>query len=138
MERVYSHTWCRIEKLIADAGYESEENYSYLEKNGQAAYIKTIDYEQRKKRNYKKNIYRADMLAYDEETDSYLCPGGKHLNFTYEKHSTTASGYRTTAKIYCCESICTGCPHREKCDSPIFHKSDMVHINDRFTSTTIN
>ena len=30
MERVYACTHRRIQKLISDAGYESEENYSYL------------------------------------------------------------------------------------------------------------
>lgn len=117
MERVYSHTHRQVQKLVADAGYESEENYSYLEKNGQAAYIKTMDYEQRKKRKYKENIYRADMLAYDETTDSYTCPGGKQLLFSNETHSTSASGYQTTSRIYRCESCCSGCPHREKCYS---------------------
>ncbi len=117
MERVYSRTHRRIQKLIADAGYESEENYSYLESNGQEAYIKTTDYEQRKKRTYKADIYRADMLPYDEETDSYRCPGGKRLVFVYETHSTSAGGYQTTQRAYRCESSCAGCPHRKKCYS---------------------
>lgn len=115
MERVYSRTHRRVQKLVADAGYESEENYSYLENNSQAACIKTTDYEQRKKRKYKENIYRADRLPYDEATDSYVCPGGKLLLFAYEMHGTSASGYKTTSKVYRCESSCTGCPHREKC-----------------------
>ena len=117
MERVYARTHRRIQKLIADAGYESEENYSYLECGGQEAYIKTMNYEQRKKRSCKENIYRADMLAYDESTDSYVCPGGKRLLFAHETHSTSSSGYKSTARIYRCESSCTGCPHREKCYS---------------------
>lgn len=117
IERVYARTHRRIQKLIADAGYESEENYSYLECSGQEAYIKTMDYEQRKKRSYKENIYRADMLVYDESTDSYVCPGGKRLLFAHETHSTSSSGYKSTARIYRCESSCTGCPHREKCYS---------------------
>lgn len=115
MERVYRHTRRRAAKLIADAGYESEENYSYLERNDQAAYIKTTDYEQCKKRGYKQNIYRADMLAYDEATDSYICPGEKRLNFICETYSTSASGYQSTKNVYRCESSCEGCPHREKC-----------------------
>lgn len=125
MERVYSHTHRRVRKLIADAGYESEENYSYLERHGQEAYIKTTDYEQRKKRNYKNNIYRADMLAYDEETDSYVCPGDKRLLFSHETHSTSASGYKTTKKVYCCESSCAGCPHREKCYSGKYDRREI-------------
>lgn len=113
MERVFARTRRRIQKLIADAGYESEENYSHLESNGQEAYIKTTGYEQRKKRSYKENIYRADFLPYDEGTDSYRCSGGKRLIFAYESHNTSASGYQMTKRIYRCESSCTGCPHRE-------------------------
>jgi hypothetical protein len=32
-------------KIVADAGYESEENYAYLEENKQEAYIKPANYE---------------------------------------------------------------------------------------------
>ena len=31
--------------IVADAGYESEENYSYIEDHGQFAYIKPSNYE---------------------------------------------------------------------------------------------
>ena len=125
MERVYSRTHRRVKNLVADAGYESEENYSYLERNDQAAYIKTTDYEQRKKRSYKQNIYRADMLAYDEATDSYICPSGKRLNFIQETHSASASGYKSTKRVYRCESRCAGCPHREKCYSGKYERRQI-------------
>jgi hypothetical protein len=36
-------------KIVADAGYESEENYAYLEENGQEAYIKPANYERMKR-----------------------------------------------------------------------------------------
>ena len=48
----------KIENITADAGYASEENYTYLEQNGQKAYIKPADYEVRKTRKFKKDIYR--------------------------------------------------------------------------------
>lgn len=125
MEQVYSHTHRRIQKLIADAGYESEENYSYLERNGQKAYIKTSDYEQRKKRSYKADVYRADMLPYDEDTDSYMCPNGKRLMFAYETHRTSADGYTATKKVYRCEGSCVGCPHRKKCYSGTYEQRQI-------------
>ena len=37
--------------VVADSGYESEENYLYLEKNTQAAYIKPANYEQARREN---------------------------------------------------------------------------------------
>lgn len=35
----------RYEKIIADSGYESEENYLYLEKEKQTSYIKPQIYD---------------------------------------------------------------------------------------------
>jgi len=42
-----------IRRFIADSGYESEENYTYLESIGTDCYIKPQSYEQQKKRSFK-------------------------------------------------------------------------------------
>lgn len=42
----------KYKKIIADAGYESEENYAYLDKNQQLAFIKPSNYEKSKTRTY--------------------------------------------------------------------------------------
>lgn len=34
----------KYSKIVADAGYESEENYLFLEQNGQIAFIKPANY----------------------------------------------------------------------------------------------
>ena len=39
MERIQSNSKRQIRNLIADAGYASEENFTYLEEHGQNAYI---------------------------------------------------------------------------------------------------
>jgi len=44
----------KYSEVVADAGYESEENYLFIEKNGQTAYIKPQNYEISKTRKYKK------------------------------------------------------------------------------------
>ncbi|MBR3967008.1 MAG: IS5/IS1182 family transposase, partial [Clostridia bacterium] len=46
--------------IIADAGYESSENYLYLEENGQECFIKPTNYEISKKRTYKINPYSVE------------------------------------------------------------------------------
>lgn len=48
-------------KIVADAGYESEENYVYLRENGQLSYIKLSNYEISKTRKYKNDIGRIQM-----------------------------------------------------------------------------
>ena len=43
----------KFENVIADAGYESEENYMYLSKHKQNSYIKPQNYEKSKNRKFK-------------------------------------------------------------------------------------
>lgn len=64
-------------KIVADAGYESEENYSFIEDNNQIAFIKTINYEISKTRKYKNDIEKIENMAYDKENDFYKCSNGK-------------------------------------------------------------
>lgn len=104
----------RHTNVIADSGYASEENYAYLKQNGQTAYIKPTDYEIRKTRKFKNNIYRIENMHYDEANDLYVCPNEKQLKYAYESHTRTESGYMTTQKNYVCES-CSACPHRDNC-----------------------
>ena len=49
---------CGSRNIVADAGYESEENYRFIELNNQVAYIKPNNYEISKTRKYKKDIGR--------------------------------------------------------------------------------
>ena len=114
LDRVQEKSGHKIKNIVADAGYASEENYTYLEQNGQNAYIKPADHEIRKTRKYRKDVYRVENMPYDPETDSYTCPNGKKLNHMYDRHPKSDNGFRSTKQTYVCES-CTGCPHREKC-----------------------
>ena len=95
----------KYENIIADQGYASEENYTYLEQQGQKAYIKPADYEIRKKKKFKNDIYRIENMHYEEEKDCYICPNGKALNYAYDSHSKTASGYTVTQKIMCSKAV---------------------------------
>jgi len=55
----------RFRNVIADAGYESEENYKYLENHQQTYYIKPMTYEKWKKRSFKKDISKRENMAYE-------------------------------------------------------------------------
>ncbi len=114
LKRLRTNIGRKYTNVIADAGYASEENYSYLEENKQNAYIKPADYEIRKTKKYKKNIYRVENLSYDEIGDYFTCPNGKRLNHAYDGKRKTENGYEVVKSYYICES-CEGCPHREKC-----------------------
>ena len=117
LERMRRHTGRIIKNVIADAGYESEEGYRYLEKNGQTAYIKPQNYETGKTRKYQKDMFCVERLTYDAGKDQYICPDGRPLTYQYTSRSKSANGYEIQKKVYQNES-CAGCPYREQC-----HKS---------------
>ena len=50
----------KYKDIVADAGYESEENYLFIEENGQVAFIKTANYEISKTRKYQNDISRVE------------------------------------------------------------------------------
>ena len=104
----------KYKKIIADAGYKSEENYVYLEKNGQVAFIKPSNYEKSKTRKYKKDIGRIENMNYDEVKDCYTCKNGKQLLSTYVRRSKSKTGYISEKTIYQC-SECKDCPYKRDC-----------------------
>lgn len=103
-----------FKNIIADSGYESEENYLYLEENKQTYYIKPQTYEQWKKKSFKNDISKRENMFYDAQKDEYTCHNGKQLKHVGISHKTSASGYRSEVSIYECED-CSGCPHKQKC-----------------------
>ena len=115
LERMYSfNSQMIIDRLSADAGYESEENYLYLESRNIEYYIKPQTYEQAKKRSFKKNIGKRENMTYNAEVDEYTCYNQKQLKPIYTFNKKSATGYVSEVTVYECES-CAGCPHKEKC-----------------------
>ena len=109
-----SHLSFKYKEIVADAGYESEEAYVFLEKNGQEAYIKPQNYEISKTRKYKEDISRRENMSYNEQDDCYICSAGRKLSFLKERKRQNRNGYVSIESIYECED-CSGCPHKEKC-----------------------
>lgn len=109
-----SHLGFKYSEIVADAGYESEENYLFIEGNGQTAYIKPQNYEISKTRKYKKDISRRENMEYHADRDSYICRNGRELTVTNERRSKTASGY-VSVKTYYRSPDCTDCPYKTEC-----------------------
>ena len=115
LESMYSHnTNMTIKRLIADSGYESEENYTYLGSKGIDCYIKPQTYEQQKKRSFKKNIGKRENMAYNAETDEYTCHNQKQLKPIYTFNRKSNTGYVSEVTVYECEN-CESCPYKDKC-----------------------
>lgn len=104
----------KYKEIVADAGYESEENYLFIEANQQLAFIKPQNYEISKTRKYKQDISRMENMEYNADNDTYHCQNGQLLTAQYEKKEKTASGYKRTVTVYRC-SHCQGCPFKSEC-----------------------
>lgn len=104
----------KYSNVIADSGYESEENYLYLEENEQKPYIKPQTYEKWKKKSFKKDISKRENMQYDAENDIYTCHNNKQLKPIGVMHRTSATGYEAEVTIYECDN-CNSCPYKEKC-----------------------
>ena len=108
------HLPFKYKNIVADAGYESEENYVFIENNDQTGYIKPQNYELSKTRKFKKDISKRENMDYDSETDSYTCKNGKKLLAVSKRKQKTATGYQREVTIYECES-CHECPFKKDC-----------------------
>ena len=114
LERTAEGTGRRHGNIVADAGYASEEKYTYLESTEQNAYIKPADHELKKTRKFKKNIYHKDDMPCNAESDSFTCPNDKRLLHAYDRTGKTDNGYMILESYYVCED-CSGCSRRENC-----------------------
>ncbi|PKM49209.1 MAG: IS5/IS1182 family transposase, partial [Firmicutes bacterium HGW-Firmicutes-7] len=115
----------KYENIIADAGYESEENYLYLEKKHQNYYIKPQSYEVWKKKSFKKDISKRENMVYDASKDEYTCHNGRKLKASGVIHKTSRNNYRSEVTVYECED-CGGCSYKEKCTKAKENKKMQV------------
>ena len=108
------HLNFKYKNITADAGYESEENYLFLEENGQLSYIKPANYEISKTRKYRNDIGKIENMEYDEALYIYTCRNGKKLTVDHIRHSKSKTGYVSEKTIYRCEN-CESCPYKKDC-----------------------
>ena len=108
------HLDFKYKNIVADAGYESEENYVFIEENCQTAFIKPANYEISKTRKYKNDIGRRENMDYDEKGNFYTCREGRRLVEKYVRTEKSETGYKRAVTVYSCES-CAGCPHKTEC-----------------------
>ena len=129
LEKLETGLGVQYESVIADAGYESEENYTHLEKNNQQSYIKPASYEKSKTLKFKNDISKVENMTYLEDEDSYICAAGKKLLFKGTTHKKSKSGFLSVKYIYQCED-CTGCAIKEKCTKAKGNK--QIHVAKEF------
>ena len=103
----------KYEEVTADAGYESLDNYLYLEDNEQISFIKPVNYEAQKTKKFKKQIGRIENMEYNADEDFFVCAQGRKLSLLTED-TEERQGHIITTAVYRCES-CKDCPCRQAC-----------------------
>lgn len=131
------HLTFKYNKIVADAGYESEENYAFIENEGQIAFIKPSNHEITKKRKYKNDISRVENMDYDASTDTYLCENGKRLEVIGTINRKSKSGYILEKTRYECHE-CSGYQYKEQCikgcnsKTPLELRNKRLEVSKRF------
>lgn len=86
--------------VIADAGYGSEENYAYLEKEEIKAVVKYGSYHKEKSTAWRADIGKIENWVYNEAEDTWTCQAGQTLHFRRESKETSQSGYEIHKRHY--------------------------------------
>jgi transposase len=101
-------------RIIADAGYGSEENYAFLENENLDSYVKYGLFHKEQKRNWRKQRFRVENWPYSKDQDEYTCPANEKLTFRREFRKKTEMGYLSKIREYECQH-CTDCPMKAQC-----------------------
>lgn len=109
-----SHLKFKYLRIVADAGYESEENYLHIETNGQLSYIKPMNYEISKTRKYQGDISRIENMEYNKEEDYYTCKDGRKLTARKVIKKKSKTGYESEKTVYTSED-CSNCSYKGSC-----------------------
>ena len=131
------HLKFKYKNITADAGYESEENYLFLEANNQIAFIKPANYEISKTRKYKNDIGKIENMEYDKISDFYTCKNNRKLTVSHIRHNKTKTGYMSEKTIYTCEN-CSDCPcmsdciKGNNCKTPLGERTKVLQVAKTF------
>jgi len=114
LDTMHEHIGEYYEDVTADAGYESQENYTWFEDKPTECYIKPQNYERSKTKKYKSNMALRENMVYDSEADEYTCRNGNKIVPVYTGKRVSKSGFESEVTYYECES-CEGCPFKKQC-----------------------
>jgi transposase len=121
-------------KIVADAGYESEENYSFIDRNNQISFIKPANYEISKTRKFKNDIGKIENMDYNEQEDYYTCRNGKKLKTDGIKIKKSKTGYESKKTIYVCED-CSNCNYKSSCIKGNNSKTPLEERTKKFETS---
>lgn len=115
-------------KNVADAGYGSEENYEFMEKNHIEAFVKYNYFHKEQSKSFKSNAFIPQNLYYNKQDDYYVCPMGQHMEKVGSATRKSSSGYESHLSLYQAKN-CLGCPLRGLCHSAKGNRQIEVNHN---------
>ncbi|MCP1103669.1 hypothetical protein M2454_003009 [Aequitasia blattaphilus] len=128
----FNHIYGHYPKYpVADAGYDSYNNYLYCEEHGMEKYMKFTMYKKETTdKKYCDNPYRAINFTRDD-AGNLICPNGRKFVFK-QTQSVRHNKYGRTEEVYECES-CEGCPYKNEC-CPKSRGNRTIRMNQELTS----
>ncbi len=117
-------------EIVADAGYESEENYLLLRPMGRRHSSSQITMKSQKSGGSKQILGKWRTWTTIRRMIFYICKNNQKLTVQYEKKGKTATGYRRTTTVYKC-SDCSGCPYKTDCIKGNNCKTSMEQRNKK-------
>lgn len=103
------------DQVVADAGFNSGQNYRALEQKGIDGYIPDSAEEHiGQDMRVETGLYTKDHFNYDEQKDRYVCPAGEALWPKSRTHLRTKYNDKKMT-IYATRGKCLECLHKDKC-----------------------
>ncbi len=99
-------------KVVADSGYGSYDNYMYLTLSQRKLYIKFHNYSREKSAKFKRKIYNKSNWEKDDY-GNYICPQGHKTHFISESENTKGKYPRINFSLSTIR--CLDCPVKELC-----------------------
>jgi transposase len=119
-----------LEEFIADSGYCSEKNLSYLKDHDIESFIKLQEHEKKKSKKYHQAVgkyYNMEVIKIDDANNrvhSYKCHNNRILNYK-RTEIQRKNGFVRTFEIYACDN-CDGCELKSEC---LYKYDEVKHIN---------
>lgn len=108
-----------LKRVVADAGYGSEENLLTLDRMGVDHLIKYSLFDKEQKKKHKESDRNLDNWTYDGTADSYTHPEGWVYQFDHVKHNHTTTGFKQEIMVY-------------KAEQPDLAPQKGLYMNERY------
>jgi hypothetical protein len=108
-----------LEALLVDAGYPTGEDLAFCEQQGITLYgpwQENSFTKDKKQADPSQAPIEKDQFIWDYQRESYFCPAGKELPFSYQKTRQRADGRTIRFNVHQASGgDCVGCPLQARC-----------------------